>query len=269
MIEIEPFNDDITAIKTATQGPDGSHPIMWAYSYKVLNTLFDAGAANAREEFREYFKDKTIDAVYISHLHEDHIGCADIFDGKVPIYAWKSAIDELHNPMELPEFFQWVWGQPLPVKEVTPMPETFDVESYHFKIIEIPGHQEDMVGFYEPDHKWFFSADGVPLPTRKYIAMPDENVPLMITSMERIQSLEIEILFDAHRGPIPSPREHIQKRIDYLKETQARVREMYKEGLDIPQMMEKLELSPPWYIEMTKDRFAVEFFIKSLIRDSP
>ena len=149
------------------------------------------------------------------------------------------------------------------------MPETFDVGPYHFEIVDLSGHQEDMVGFYEPEQKWFFSADGVPLPTRKYIAMPDENVPKMITTMERIQELEIEILFDGHRGPIQSPREHIQKRIDYLNDTQVKVKEMHEEGLEIQQMMEKLELSPPWYIEMTKDRFAVEFFIKSLINDSP
>ncbi len=242
---------------------------MWVYSYKILDTLFDAGAANAREEFRKYLEGTTIDAVYISHSHEDHVGCADLFDGKGRIYAWKSAIDILRNPPELGEFFQFVWGQPLPTKNVEPMPSTFDIGPYHFEVIAVPGHQEDMVAFFETNHKWLFSADAVPLPSRKYIAMPDENVPRMIATLERLQSLEIEVLFDAHRGPIQSPREHIQKRIDYLKETQQRVKELDKEGLDYTQMMEKLELNPPWYVEMTKDRFAVEFFLRSLLQDEP
>ena len=268
MIEIEPYGDDITCIKTATS-QDGGHPIMWVYIYKILDTLFDAGCANARAEIQEYVSSVNIDSVYISHSHEDHCGCVDIFDGKAPVYAWKSAIDLLRNPPELPEFFQFVWGQPLPIPTVEEMPNSFDVGKFHFEIIELPGHLEDMIGFFEPNRKWLFSADAVPLPSRKYIAMPDENVPRMIATMERIQSMEIEILFDSHRGPIQSPHDHIQKRIDYLKETQHRVKEMHEEGLDYSQMMEKLELSPPWYVEMTKDRFAVEFFLRSLIQDEP
>ena len=267
MIEIEPYNEDITSIKTATVMPDGGHPIMWAYSYKVLNALFDAGCANARDEFKQYIEDKTIDAVYISHSHEDHCGCVDILDRDTLVYAWKSAVDVLRNPPETPEFFQRVWGQNIPIQDVQHMPETFDVGKYHFELVELPGHGKDMVGFYESDHMWLCSADAVPVPTRKYIAMPDENLPRMIVTLEKIQTLEIETLFDAHRGPIQSPREHIQKRIDYLKETQVRVKEMHEEGLDYQQMMERLELSPPWYIEMTKDRFAVEFFLRSLIED--
>jgi len=269
MIEIEPYSEDITCIKTGSPMPGSDRPIMWTYSYKLLNTLFDIGCSNAKDEFKQYLENMTIDAVYITHSHEDHCGCADLLDGKAPIYAWKSTIDILKHPPEIPEFFQWAWGQNIPIKEVFSMPKSFDVGRYSFDIVELPGHGTDMIGFYEPDQKWLFSADSVPVPTRKFIGMPDENYPRIIKTLEKVLTLEIEILFDAHRGPIQTPREHIQKRIDFLKKTHTRIKELHAEGLNIQQIMEKMDFTPPWYVEMTSDRFAVEFFVKSMIHDSP
>lgn len=269
MIEIETYSEDITCIKTGSPMPNSDGPIMWAFSYKLLNTLFDTGCANAKEEVRQYLEDKIIDAVYISHSHEDHSGCVDLFEGRAPVYAWKSTVDVLREPPEIPEFFKWAWGQNVPFKEVQPMPESFEVGKYHFDVVELPGHGNDMVGFYEPDYNWLFSADAVPVPTRKYIAMPDENLPRMILTLERLQTMDIEILFDSHRGPIESPREHIQNRIDYLKDAKVKVRKMHEEGLNYQEIMERLDITPPWYVEMTADRFAVKFFIESLIHDSP
>ncbi|MFW9932682.1 MAG: MBL fold metallo-hydrolase [Candidatus Thorarchaeota archaeon] len=268
MFEKESFNDDIIGLKTATAGPDGN-AIMWVYAYHIGNSMFDACCGNSRTELETYLSKRQINDVYISHAHEDHFGCVDLFAGKADVYAWKSGIDLLREPIEIGEFFQYVWGQPKPIKDVRPMQETFAIGDYRFEVIEVPGHMKDMVAFFEPDRKWLFSSDAVPLPSRKYIAMPDENIPRMIKSMEHIQTLGIEILFDSHRGPIESPSEHIQRRIDYLKETQGKVKEMHNDGLSYSDMIEKLEIEPPWYIEMTKDRFSVEFFLRSLLEDEP
>ncbi len=268
MFEKEVFDEHITGLKTATAGPDGT-AIMWVYAYQIDDALFDAGCANAKSELENHVSMESIQSVYITHAHEDHFGCVDLFAGSADIYAWKSGIDLLKEPIEIGEFFQYVWGQPQPTQDVKPIPKEFRIADFSFRVIEVPGHMKDMVGFLEPDRKWFFSADSVPLPTRKYIAMPDENVPRMIRSMEYIQTLGIEVLFDAHRGPINSPYEHIQRRIDYLKETQRFVNEMYRNGLGYAEMKQQLDVEPPWYLEMTKDRFSIDFFLRSLIEDEP
>ena len=79
-----------------------------------------------------------------------------------------------------------VWGQPEPVEDVEPMPPTFSVGNWQFEVVPLPGHYEGMVGFYEKEKGWLFSADAVPLPSRRQIAMPEENVPQMIATMERL-----------------------------------------------------------------------------------
>lgn len=267
MIEIVRINDHVTGIKTATE-QDGQ-AIMFVYAYLMGDALLDTGCANAIEEMRSYTKTVSISSVYISHSHEDHAGCCSIFDGEVPIYANELTQKTLRSPPQYGEFFNYVWGQPEPVSSLTRMPDTFSVGDLSFEVVPIPGHTMEMVGLYEPEKKWFFSADAVPLPSKKKIAMPDENVPLMVATMKKILDYDIEILFDSHRGPIETPRGHIQKRIDFINEIQEQMQELHKEGKTIEEIQKDLELEGPWYLELTKDRFGIDFFIKSLLFDKP
>ena len=148
MIEIVPYNEDITCIKTATE-QDGN-AIMFVYAYLVRDALFDTGCGNAVREFQEYVSKKKINDVYISHSHEDHVGCVHIFDGKARIHANEMTKKELINPQKIGEFFDFVWGQPRPVFEIETLTDSFTVGDLSFEVIPLPGHAADMVGFYEP-----------------------------------------------------------------------------------------------------------------------
>lgn len=265
MIEIVPFNDDVTCVKAATE-QDGS-AIMFVYAYLVRDALFDTGCPNAIDGMREFAHGNKINQVYISHSHEDHVGCCKVFEGKAAIYANEPAQKAMRNPPQRTEFFKFVWGQPEPVSELTIMPDRFSIGDLNFEVVPIPGHTMEMVGFYEPVKKWFFSADALPLPSKKRIAMPDENVPQMVATMEKILAMDIEILFDSHKGPIESPQEHIQTRIDYIKEVQQEAQELHESGKTIKEIQEILKLEGPWYLEMTEGRFGIDIFIKSILFD--
>ena len=266
MFELESYSEDITLVKTSTAMEDG-HPIMWVISYLVKDVLFDAGCANALEEMEAYATKTNIREVYVSHAHEDHYGCCSVLEPRSTIYAPEEDIDLLLNPPDYGEFFAFVWGQPKPVKSVEKMPEKFTVGDLEFDVIPLPGHWPHMVGFYEPNRKWLFSGDAVPLPSKKKIGMPEENIPLLVKTMERLTEMDIEILFDSHKGPVTSPREHIQFRIDFIKDLQVKALELHEEGKTIPEIQEALELTGPWYLEMTKDRFGIDIFLKSLLFD--
>jgi len=141
------------------------------------------------------------------------------------------------------------------------------VGNLNFEVVSLPGHNKDMVGFYEREKGWLFSADAVPVPPRKSVSMSDENTPQTITTLEKIQALNLKILFDSHRGPIENPHEHIQTRIDHLKDLQTKVRELHAKGRSISEIQDDLELEKPWYLEMTKERFGVDYVIRSIIFD--
>jgi glyoxylase-like metal-dependent hydrolase (beta-lactamase superfamily II) len=174
---------------------------------------------------------------------------------------------ELIAPQKIGEFFDYVWGQPKPVSEVTIMSDTFSVGDLSFEVVPLPGHAADMVGFYEPEKRWFFSSDAVPLPSKKRMSMPEENIPQMVATMEKIRDMDIEILFDSHRGPIDSPREHIQIRIDYINMIKKEALILHEAGKSIDEIQESLGLDGPWYLELTKERFGIDHFLKSLLFD--
>ena len=48
MIEIVPYNDIITCVKTASEM--NGKAIMWSYAYLIEDTLIDAGIKNAEDE---------------------------------------------------------------------------------------------------------------------------------------------------------------------------------------------------------------------------
>ena len=266
MLEVIPYNEDVTLVKTATS-QEGGHPIMWIISYLVRDTLFDAGCANALDELEQFAADNEINSVYITHAHEDHYGGCSVFESRSTIYATEADSEFLKNPPDYGEFFAFVWGQPKPVAKVEKMPSAFSVGDLEFDVIPVPGHWSDMVGFYEPNKKWFFSADAVPLPSFKKIGMPEENIPLMILTMEMIADIDIEILFDSHKGPVTSHREHIMTRVNNIKDLQKRAIDLHNAGKTIPEIQEALQLTGPWYLEMTKDRFGIDIFLKSLLFD--
>ncbi|UCH05750.1 MAG: MBL fold metallo-hydrolase [Candidatus Thorarchaeota archaeon] len=265
MIEIVPYDDTVTCIKTGTE-IDGK-VIIWAYSYLIGDTLFDAGCPNAIEEFMEFVSSNPVKHVYVSHAHEDHTGGCSALADNATIYAAPQTSDVLKNPEILPDFFVMVWGQPEPVSAVAPMPDHFTVRGLDFEVVPLPGHNKDMVGFYESRRGWLFSADAVPLPSRKQLSMPDENIPQTIATLEKIQALNLNVLFDSHAGPIESPRRHIQTRIDHLKDLQTKVRELHNKGRSVPEIIDDLQIEGPWYVDMTKGRFGIDYVIRSLIYD--
>jgi glyoxylase-like metal-dependent hydrolase (beta-lactamase superfamily II) len=264
MLETEKF-DQVTCIKTAS--PLGGQAMMWVYAYQIENVLFDAGCANAIAELKGHLAKQPIRDVFVTHNHEDHFGGCAAFLPDATIHAGPVTAKMLKKPIELPEFFQVVWGQAEPLDTVEHIPETISFDDFTFEQIDLSGHCEEMVGFWEPERRWLFSTDAVPLPSKKQMAMPEENIPLMISRMEEIQLLDPEILFDGHRGPIKQPQKHIQMRIDFLRNLQQKVQRLAEEGKTIAEIKAVLGFPEPWYLPNTEGRFGIEYLIRSLIED--
>ncbi|MHA2117796.1 MAG: MBL fold metallo-hydrolase [Candidatus Thorarchaeota archaeon] len=265
MIEVDPYDDLVTCVKTGSE-MNGS-VVMWTYAYLIGDTLLDAGCPNAAMEIKEFAANNPVSRVYVTHTHEHHLGGCAVLAPEAEIYATPPVVEALKNPEALPDFFVMVWGQPEPVPEVLPMPQKFEIGDLSLELLSLPGHTDHMVGFYERERGWLFSADAVPLPSRKQLAMPDENVPEMITTMEEIQNLNLNLLLDGHRGPVENPHEYIQKRIDYLKDLQVSIKGLHSRGQDIPDIQESLGIEGPWYVGMTEGRFRIDHLIRSLLFD--
>ncbi len=266
MIEIERFDETVTCIKTAS--PLGGQAIMWVYAYQVGEIVIDAGCWNAVEELRSFAQQHPVKCVFVTHYHEDHYGGSAAFLPKAEIFAGPVTLKSLHEPYSLPEFFQFVWGLPKPVVEAQEFRDPLlVVGDLTFEVVDLSGHCEEMIGFWEPNQRWFFSSDAVPLPSRKQMAMPEENIPMMIQRMHEIQDKDPDVLFDGHRGPVVHPQEHIAMRIRFLSDLQSQVQELRAEGKSISEIKDVLGFPEPWYLPNTEGRFSVEHLIRSLAED--
>ena len=267
MIEVTQFKDSVNCIKTAS--PLGDQAIMWVYAYQIGDLVFDAGCANAITELREHKSKYPINRVFVTHNHEDHFGGCSAFLPEAKVFAGPVTLQSVHEPYRLPEFFGWVWGQPSPVKHAQRLEEsTIVADDYQFEVVDLSGHCEEMFGFWEPEQRWLFSADAVPLPSRKQMAMPEENIPRMIQRMKEIQDMQVEVLFDGHRGPIENPQEHIETRITFLTDLYERIQQMAGEGKSRLEIKTVLSFPEPWYLPNTENRFAVDHLIRSLLEDT-
>jgi glyoxylase-like metal-dependent hydrolase (beta-lactamase superfamily II) len=266
MMEIERFNHAVTGIKTAS--PLGGQAIMWVYAYRVGDVLIDAGCWNAVEELRSFAQKHPVTRVFVTHNHEDHYGGSAAFLPQAEVFAGPVTLKSLHEPYSLPEFFQFVWGLPKPVAEAQEFTDpSLEVGDLTLEVVNLSGHCEEMIGFWEPVQRWFFSSDAVPLPSRKQMAMPEENIPMMIQRMHEIQAKNPDVLFDGHRGPIINPQEHIATRIRFLSDLQNQVQERIADGKSISEIKGVFGFPEPWYLPNTEGRFGVEHLIRSLAED--
>ncbi|MHA1769432.1 MAG: MBL fold metallo-hydrolase [Candidatus Thorarchaeota archaeon] len=267
MLEAVPYNDEVTCIKMASER-DGK-AMFWVYAYLIQDMLLDAGCASASAEMKEFVEDHPVSRVYVTHAHEDHYGCCSVLEQQgATIYAVAEDHTILKQPPHYGDLFRTVWGQPEATTSVKAMPSVIKIGNLELETIPLPGHWTTMVGFLERERRWLFSGDAVPLPSRKKIGMPEENVPQMINTMRHVLDLELDVLFDSHRGPVTDVNSYIAKRIDHLTNLQTRARSLYESGKSITEIAQELGLEDPWYITMAEGRFGVDFLVRSLINDT-
>lgn len=82
------------------------------YSFAIDGIIIDAGASALKKGFLPFWKQQPIDALYCTHLHEDHTGCATWFEQQlhVPIYLHESSLAAARKTGDYPLYRKLFWG---------------------------------------------------------------------------------------------------------------------------------------------------------------
>ncbi|MEM2987800.1 MAG: MBL fold metallo-hydrolase [Candidatus Bathyarchaeia archaeon] len=212
-------------------------PYYWTTFYYYKGLVIDAGCPHTAEESAKFMENMklNIEAVLLTHYHEDHCGGAYLFRERfgAEVFAPQKSLEILANPPEVPAYRQVVWGQPKPVK-AKPLNEVIEVGGLKVKTLETPGHSFDGVSLLIEDY--LFIGDLVTNPS-PVIIMRDENLAETVNSLKMVLNLSFEKAYGGHGV---WHKNDLAKVLENILDLKSNVEALQCMGLSIDQIVEKL-----------------------------
>ena len=166
------------------------------------NVMIDPGPPFGTSQLKKYLRNAdTVQAVLVTHRHEEHIGNAPFVADQlqVPIYGSPQTLEEIKNPQKLSFMRRYVIGQPLPpsflsLREVS---DELEIPPTKLLCLSSPGHSEDHVSFYDPIHKILFAGDSF---LHEIFTSPnrDVNSSQWLDTLRKYTSLDIQTMIGSH-----------------------------------------------------------------------
>ena len=173
-------------------------PFYWTAFYYYKGLIIDTGCPLTAEESVNFIENMKlrIEAILITHSHEDHSGGAHFFQKrlKADVFAPKKSIEVLKNPPEIPTYRQKVWGQPKPVV-AEPLRERMKFSELELLTFNTPGHSSDHVSFLAEDK--LFMGDLI-ANLSPVIIMKQEDYIDLISSLKNVLKLNFKIAYGGH-----------------------------------------------------------------------
>lgn len=209
--------------------------------YRIGNTVIDTGPAREITALRDYFADKPVSQVALTHHHEDHSGNGAYFQHQhgAIIYSHPSNHAALRRGIRLPLVRRMTFGD-VPACQPTALPDTIELDSGHYlQPIHTPGHTPDLVCYLEASQGWLFSGDLYVSSRLKYMTV-DEDMGDWIASLERVLALDFDTLFCSHRAVVSNGKAELAKKLDFFKSFREEVGHLHRQGLSEKQITRKL-----------------------------
>ena len=204
--------------------------------YYLDGLLIDTGIVQAPKEFERALAPFTVDTIVNTHHHEDHIGNNARFQqsmGVGPALAHSKAVPNITNPdswaKNMRLYRRLVNGTP-PPSQAREIGTEVATDRCCFQVIHTPGHTDGHISLLEPKKGWLFTGDLFISPRIEFLHT-DEDVHLMLDSLQRLLEYEFNILFCASGRVLENAREAVQAKCRYLEELGEKVKELHCRGL--------------------------------------
>lgn len=201
------------------------------YCFKLDGVLIDTGAQVLLNEFTPFFAESTLEQVVITHYHEDHTGGAAYLNSKLklPIYQNEMTIEQCAKKADYPKYRKFFWGTRKPY-HARPLSKTFSSRTATWDVIATPGHSSDHLSFLNRETGQLFSGD-LYVTAKTKLVLREENIPLIIQSIETVLTYDFEEMFCCHAGFVKDGRKALTKKLHYLQELQGKTLALRKQGL--------------------------------------
>ncbi|MFO7837946.1 MAG: MBL fold metallo-hydrolase [Desulfosalsimonadaceae bacterium] len=241
-------------------------PIMTVHIYIVGRVMIDTGQSHMRKAVLGIAREHGVEAVLLTHCHEDHAGNAAALAKRlnIPVYAHSKTCRKMQKPGRISPYQHLVWGASDPLQAFV-LSDCFVKNGLRLQPVFTPGHSMDHTAFLEPRQGWLFSGD-LYLAPRIRRFRDDENIALQIRSLRKILEYEFDSLFCAHQPAATKGRRRITAKLRFMENFYSRVAELANKGLDAKTIMKRLHLKETRWIQfMSLGSISMKNMVQSVI----
>ncbi|HMA67028.1 MAG TPA: MBL fold metallo-hydrolase [Desulfosalsimonadaceae bacterium] len=224
-------------------------PLMTVHIYIVGGVMIDTGLRHMRKEVLRIAREHEVEAVLLTHYHEDHAANAAALSRHchIPVYAQPRTCRKMQKPGRIFPYQHLIWGASDPL-EAFFLPDCFIKDGFRLQPLSAPGHSKDHTVFWEPHQGWLFSGDLYLSDRIKYFRA-DENIACQIRSLRKILRYDFDSLFCAHHPVATNGRRRLRAKLRYLEDFYGRVSELADMGFDAKTIMKRLQLKESRFIQ--------------------
>ncbi|MEM7050505.1 MAG: MBL fold metallo-hydrolase [Acidobacteriota bacterium] len=245
-------------------------PIHSVSAYLLDRLLIDAGppgcGAALVEWLRQDRRGRRVEAVLLTHHHEDHVGGAARLAAelRLPLFAPALAVERLARRQPIPLYRRLVWGVPTPCV-AQPLEDESRFAGRSLEVIATPGHAFDHVCLLDRESGLLFSGD-LYVHERVRSLRRIENPWIHLDSLRRVLAREPRNLACAHAGFVAAADPALQRKIDFWETLAQSAAELAAAGWSRRRIRRRLLGRESWLTWLSLGDFSKARLLRSLLR---
>ncbi|NIR47332.1 MBL fold metallo-hydrolase [candidate division KSB1 bacterium] len=238
-------------------------------AYYVDGLLIDTGFHHIANDFFRLLRQHKVEQIVHTHAHEDHVAANFLFQKHLGIIGkvHSIGIDLIANPpKKLKPYRSLVWGHPRPAK-ILPIDDIIETDHYTFKVIELPGHSKDHIGFYEPNEGWLFGGDlflSVKVKVLKY----DEDYLDWKRSLKQALTLPASTYLCGSSKILQNPDKYLNLKLEFFEETENKILNLHRNGWPHKKIRNKVLGRESTLTYISQGEFSKLNLVKSILGDN-
>lgn len=216
--------------------------LMPVYCFQVGDTLVDSGLSCLARPLQALVEKAAIRRALLTHHHEDHAGnAATLLQTGVQVFGTELTARIVARGFPIHFYQHILWGAMAPAS-LKPL-QSLVIGPHEATVIPAPGHCDDQVVYHVPGQGWLFSGDAF-IHEHVRAFRRDEDFAGTLATLERLLTLDFDVLFCAHRPRLTGGKEALRLKRQWLQDIEGQTRALHTAGASLSEINQRLAIGP-------------------------